>query len=122
VLNEDLEDYGDWIEDYNAQAVTIEVISVDSAGFAIPGVEILTGSVFRMYSMSNSGVTVEVDTDWPIEPGFTVSLDESAYPLIEELLDAGDPITFSASGTCNNGNIHIVLNYGIDVTVTSNPL
>ncbi len=122
VLNEDLEDYGDLIQDYDVQDVTIEVITVDSAGFAISGVEILTGSEFRMYSMSNSGVTVNLDSPWPIEPGFTVSLDESAYPLIEELLDAGDPITFSAIGTCNNGNIHIVLNYGIDVTVTSNPL
>lgn len=122
VLNEDLEDYGELIQDYDIQDITITVVSVDSAGYPISGVEILTGSEFRMYSMSNSGVTVNLDSPWPIEPGFTVSLDESAYPLIEELLDAGDPITFSANGTCNNGNIHIVLNYGIEVTVTSNPL
>jgi len=122
VLNEDLEEYGDLIEDYDVQDITITVVSVDSAGTAISGVEILTGSEFRMYSMSNPGVTVELDSPWPIEPGFSVSLDETAYPVIEELLDAGDPITFSANGTCNNGNIHIVLNYGIDVTVTSNPL
>lgn len=122
VLNEDLEDYGDLIEDYDVQDITITVVSVDSAGTAISGVEILTDSEFRMYSMSNPGVTVVLDSPWAIEPGFSVSLDETAYPVIEELLDAGDPITFSANGTCNNGNIHIVLNYGIDVTVTSNPL
>jgi len=124
VLNDDLEDYGDLIEDYDVQDVTIRVVSVDSAGNAISGVEILAGSEFRMYDENNpsSGVTVNLATNWPIDVGFTVSLEESAYPLIEELLDAGEPITFSAIGTCNNGNIHIVLNYGIQVTVTSNPL
>ena len=122
VLNEDLEDYGDLINDYDIQDITITVFSVDSAGFPISGVEILTGSEFRMYSMNNPAVTVELDSPWPIEPGFSVSLDESAYPVIEELLDAGGIITFSANGTCNNGNIHIVLNYGIDVTVTANPI
>ena len=117
VLNSDLEDYAELIEDYETQNITIEVLYVDTEG-----VMILAGSEFSIYSQKNPGYTWPVPTDWPIEVGFTATLEADSYSVIDELLDAGDPITFSAFGTCNKGDVTIGLNYGIKVLVTSNPL
>ncbi len=121
VLNDDLEDYAELIEDFNTQSITLTVISIDSAGNAVTGVELLTGTQFGL-SNSGGGYTWTLNQNWAIDPGFTLSLDAASYDAIDDILSDQLPITVSAVGTCNKGNIHFELNYDIDVTVVSNPL
>lgn len=121
VINEDLADYEDLIEDFRTRSITLEVLAVDSAGMPIAGVEILAGSEFAIYSTSNPGYTWPVSSDWPIDVGVTATLEADSYSLINDMLEGDEPLTFSASGTCNNGNIHITFHYGIKVKVESKP-
>ncbi len=118
VMNNDLVDYQDLIQDIRAQSVTIEVISVDSAG-----VLILADTQFGI-SNPNAKFIWELDSDWPIEPGFEIELPAESYSVLNQILNDYEdyPVTISADGTCNKGNVHIVLNYGIKVKVESNPL
>ena len=118
VMNDDLVDYQDLINDIRAKSVSIEVISVDSAG-----VIILADTQFGI-SNPNASLIWELDSDWPIEPGFEIELPADSYSVLNEILnDYQDyPVTISAVGTCNKGKVNIVLNYGIEVKVESNPL
>lgn len=117
VMNEDLAEYEDLIEDFKTKSVKISVESVDSTG-----VLILAGSEFSIYSSSNPGLSWPITQDWPIQVGTTVTLEADSYSVLNDMLEDKEPVTFSAVGTCNKGNVHISLTYGIDVTVESNPL
>ncbi len=116
VLNADLSEYGDLIQDFNTQNITIEVISVDSSD-----VILRADSEFGI-SNSNAGYTWTLTADWPIYEGLTLTVDEASFGAMNDILGDKEPITFTAVGTCNKGNVHITLNYGIDVIVISNPL
>lgn len=122
VLNDDLVEYADLIEAFNTRSITLEVASVDSAGFPITGVMILTGSEFSLSSTSHPGYVWSLMADMSVEVGNTLSLDADDYSAINDVLESGDPVTFVADGTCNNGNIFITFNYSIDVMVEANPL
>jgi hypothetical protein len=122
VLNADLEEYEDLIEDYNTQSITLTVVSIDSAGFAVTGVELLAGTEFGISNSMSGGYTWTLNQNWAIDAGFSLSLDAASYDAIDDILSDQVPITVSAVGTCNKGNIHFQLNYDIDVTVVSNPL
>jgi len=123
VLNSDLEDYSDLIKDINAQKVTIEVISVDSLGYPIKGVTIMADTEFGI-SNPSANFTWTLESDWPIEPGFEIELPAESYSVLNTILNEYDlyPVTVSADGTCNKGNMNIVLNYGIEVKVIADPL
>lgn len=121
VVNEDLVDYEDLIEDFRTKSITVEVLAVDSAGMPISGVEILAGSELAIFSTSNPGYTWPINFDWPIEVGVTATLEADSYSVINDLLEGDETVTFSASGTCNKGNIDITLNYGLKVKVESRP-
>lgn len=123
VMNDDLVDYQDLINNIRARSVSIEVISVDSAGAPITGVIILADTQFGI-SNPNAEFIWELSSDWPIEPGFEIELPAESYSVLNQILDEykDHEVTISANGTCNNGNIDIVLNYGIEVKVESNPL
>ncbi len=116
VLNADLSAYEDLIQDFNTQNITIEVFSVDSSD-----VILRADSEFGI-SNSTAGYTWTLTADWPINEGFTLTVDEASYGAINDILEDLEPITFTAVGTCNKGNVHITLNYNIDVIVESNPL
>ena len=123
IMNDDLVEYQDLINAIRAKSVSIEVISVDSAGAPITGVIILADTQFGI-SNPNTSLIWELDSDWPIEPGFEIELPAESYSVLNEILNDYEdyPVTISADGTCNNGNIDIVLNYGIVVKVESSPL
>jgi len=116
VLNADLSEYGDLIQDFKTQNITIMVLSVDSSD-----VILRANSEFSI-SNSNASHTIRLNSDWPIEEGFTLTVDDASYGAINDILEDLVPITFTAVGTCNKGNVHITLNYNIDVIVESNPL
>lgn len=123
VMNEDLVEYRDLINAIRAESVSIEVTSVDSAGAPITGVKILEDTEFGI-SNPNAEFIWVLDSDWPIEPGYIIDLPAESYSVLNQILDEYEehPVTISADGTCNNGNIDIVLNYIIEVKVESNPL
>lgn len=115
--NEDLEDYVDLIEDIQVNSVHLEVVSIDSSG-----VMILAGSEFRIYSSEDPvGFYWPINEDWPINAGTYITLEADDYSTLNNMLEGDVPVTFSSSGTCNKGNVHIVLTYDIDVTVEANP-
>ena len=116
VLNADLSAYGDLIQDFNTQNITIEVLSVDSSD-----VILRADSEFGISNLT-AGYTWTLTADWPIYEGFTLTVDEASYGAMNDILEDLEPITFTAVGTCNKGNVHITLNYNIDVLVESNPL
>ncbi|MBE9517425.1 MAG: hypothetical protein IMY68_02610, partial [Bacteroidetes bacterium] len=123
IMNDDLVEYQDLINAIRAKSVSIEVISVDSAGAPITGVIILADTQFGI-SNPNAEFIWELNSDWPIEPGFIIELPAESYSVLNQILDEYEehPVTISADGTCNNGNIDIVLNYSIEVKVESSPL
>jgi len=123
VMNDDLVDYQDLINAIRAESVNIEVISVDSAGAPITGVIILADTQFGI-SNPNADFIWVLDSDWPIEPGFEIGLPADSYSVLNQILDEyqDHAVTISADGTCNNGNIDIVLNFSIEVKVESSPL
>ena len=123
IMNDDLVEYQDLINAIRAKSVSIEVISVDSAGAPITGVIILADTQFGI-SNPNAEFIWELNSDWPIEPGFEIELPAESYSVLNQILDEYQDyqVTVSADGTCNNGNIDIVLNYSIEVKVESNPL
>jgi hypothetical protein len=114
--NDDLAEYTDLIEDIEVHSVTLEVVSIDSAG-----VMILAGSEFSISSTDNPGLTWPITSDWPIVAGTSVTLDSDDYSVLNDMLEGDAPVTFSSSGSCNKGNVHISLTYSIDVTVEANP-
>ena len=121
VMNEDLVEYEHLIEDFKTQSITLEVLSVDSAGAAITGVLILANSEFSISSTSNPGYVWTLLQDLPVEVGNTLTLDAESYSAINDMLEGDEPITFTADGMCNKGNIFITLNYGLEVVVEANP-
>ena len=123
VINTDLEDYSDLIKAIEAKKVTLEVISVDSLGFPIKGVTIMEDTEFGI-SNPNANFTWTLQSDWPIEPGYEITLPAESYSVLNTILNEYDlyPVTVSAVGTCNKGNVNIVLNYGIEVKVIADPL
>ena len=118
VMNADLVDYQDLIQEIRVHSVSIEVISVDSEG-----VIILADTQFGI-SNQNAKFVWELDSDWPIKPGFIIDLPAESYSVLNQILNEYKdyPVTISADGTCNKGNVHITLEYNVDVIVESNPL
>jgi len=114
--NEDLADYTDLIVAVQTHSVTLEVVSIDSAG-----VMILAGSNFSISSTDNPGLNWPINSDWPIVAGTSITLDSEDYSVLNDMLEGDAPVTFSSSGSCNKGNVHIELTYSIDVTVEANP-
>jgi hypothetical protein len=123
VMNDDLVDYQDLINNIKAKSVSIVVVSVDSAGAPITGVKILADTQFGI-SNPNAEFIWKLNSDWPIERDFEKELPAESYSVLNQILDEYEkhPVTISADGTCNNGNIDIVLNYSIEVKVESDAL
>lgn len=122
VLNDDLEEYSDLIQDFNTQSITLTVVSIDSLGNAVTGVELLAGTEFGISNSMSGGYTWTLNQNWAIDAGFSLSLDAASYDAIDDILSDQLPITVTAVGTCNKGNIHFQLNYDVEVTVVANPL
>jgi len=116
VLNDDTYEYQDNITGFMTSDVTVEVISVDSSD-----VILRSGTQFSMSNM-NAGYTWTLTSDWPIEAGFTLTLDAASYDAIDDILEDMVPFTVSTSGTCNKGGVHILLRYGIETRVVATPL
>lgn len=117
VINDDLEDYEDLIQDIRTQSVTLRVLSIDSSD-----VVIRANSEFRVSTPTNPGVNWSITTDWPVDVGSTVNLTAADYSELNNMLEGSEPVTLTADGTCNKGNVHITLTYDIEVVVTANPL
>lgn len=115
--NPDLEPYEDLIEDIKVKSVSLSVVKVDSSD-----VVIRAGSEFSISTPSNTGITWPIDSDWPIEVGTTINLTADNYNVLNAMLKDDDPVTLRSTGTCNKGNVHILLTYEIPVVVEANPL
>jgi len=122
VLNDDLDEYSDLIDDFNTRSIILTVVSIDSLGNAVTGVELLAGTQFGISNTMSGGYTWTLNQNWAIDVGFTLSLDAASYDAIDDILSDQIPITITALGTCNKGNIHFELNYDIDVIVVANPI
>ena len=116
VLNDDTYEYEDNIKDFMTSDVTVEVLSVDTTG-----VILRSGSQFTIENL-NAGYTWTLTTDWPIEQGFSLTLDAASYDVINDILEDMVPFTMSTSGTCNLPGVEIGLRYGIETTVVATPL
>lgn len=115
--NDKLEPYADLINDIKAKSVSLIVVSVDSSDVVIHA-----GSEFTISSTTNPGMTWPIDADWPIEVGTTINLTADNYNVLNAMLKDDDPVTLSSTGTCNKGNVHILLTYEIEVVVEADPL
>lgn len=115
--NPDLEDYEDLIEDIRVQSISLEVLTIDSSD-----VVIRAGSMFTISTPSTTpGLEWTIDVDLPIDVGNTISLTAENYADLNAMLDSGEDVTFTSSGACNKGNVHITFTYGIEVEVEANP-
>ena len=117
VLNDDLYEYQDEINGFRTSDVTFEIMSVDSSD-----VIFRADTEFLIYNDQNPGLAVTVPFDWLVEVGASLTLNESALAVLDDILDDEIPFTISASGSCNKGNVTIVLRYGIETTAIANPL
>ena len=116
VLNDDTYEYEDNITGFMTSDVTIVVDSIDSSD-----VILRSGTQFVIEN-SSAGYTWTLTSDWPIEQGFSLTLDEASYDVIDDILEDMLPFTMSTSGTCNKGGVTIWLRYGIETTVVATPL
>jgi len=116
VLNDDTYEYEDNIEGFMTSDVTIEVMAVDSSD-----VILRSGTNFGMENI-NAGYVWTLTTDWPIEPGLSLTLDAASYDAIDDILDDKVDFTISTLGTCNKGGVHITLRFGIETRVVATPL
>ena len=119
VINPDLEDYADLIEAIEVESVTIEIEEVDQSG-----VILLTGTEFIISNTLGSSYTWTLLNDWNLDNNFSMPLPSESYDDLNDILEAYDTsdVTVSAIGTCNKGSVHIYLNYGLEIKVTSSPL
>ncbi len=116
VLNDDTYEYEDNIKDFMTSDVTIEVMAVDSSD-----VILRKGTSFTMENI-NAGYVWTLTTDWPIEPGFFLTLDAASFDAIDDILDDKVDFNISTLGTCNKGGVHITLRFGIETRVVATPL
>lgn len=116
VLNDDTYEYEDNIVDFMTSDVTIEVLAVDSSD-----VILRDGTSFTMENM-NAGYVWTLTADWPIEQGFSLTLDAASYDAIDDILDDKVDFNISTLGTCNKGGVHITLRFGIETRVVATPL
>ncbi len=116
VLNDDTYEYQDRITGYMTSDVTIVVDSISSSG-----VILRTDTQFTIEN-SSAGYTWTLTSDWPIEEGFTLTLDAASYDVIDDILEDMLPFTMSTSGTCNLPGVTIWLRIGIETTVVATPL
>jgi len=123
VINADLVDYEDLINAIKAKSVVIEVGVIESSGEPITGVKFLKDTKFGI-SNPNTEFVWTLKNDLAIETDDIINLPADSYSVLNEILnDYKDyPVTVSAIGECNLGNVYIELNYGIEITVTSSPL
>ncbi len=117
VLNDDLSEYEDKINDFLTSDVTFEILSVDESD-----VILRAGTEFTLSNSENPGLVISVPSDWPVVAGASLTLDETALDMIDDILDDLLPITITASGACNKANVTILLRIGIETTAVGNPL
>jgi hypothetical protein len=116
VLNEDTYEYEENIKDFMTSDVTIEILAVDASD-----VILRSGSTFTIEN-ANAGYIWMLTSDWPIEAGFTLTLDNASLDVIDDILEDMIDFTMSTAGTCNKGGVHIELRYGIETTAVATPL
>jgi hypothetical protein len=119
VLNPDLKDYGNLIQAIEVENVTIEIIDVDQSG-----VILFHNTEFIISNTLGSSYTWTLLNDWNLDENFSMPLPSDSYDDLNAILENYDDsdVTVSAVGTCNKGSVHIVLNYNLEVIVTSSPL
>ncbi|MDF1576014.1 MAG: hypothetical protein P1P86_12575 [Bacteroidales bacterium] len=117
LLNDDLYDYEDEITGFRTSNVTFEVLAVDSSD-----VILRAGTEFLIYNEENPGLVISIPSDWVVEVGAALTLDEAALDVLDDILDDMIEFTISATGSCNKGNVTIELRYGFETTAIANPL
>jgi len=116
VLNDDLYEYDENIKDFMTSDVSVEVLAVDSSDV------ILRANTSFTIENLNAAYVWTLTTDWPIEPGFRLTLDAASYDAIDDILNDKEDFTISTLGTCNKGGVHITLRIGIETRVVATPL
>ena len=119
VINPDLEDYAELIEAIEVESVTIEINEVDQSG-----VILYTGTMFRISNTLGASYTWTLLDNWDLDENFSKPLPSDSYADLNDILEAYDTsdVTVAAEGTCNKGSVHILLNYRLEIKVTSSPI
>lgn len=115
--DDEVEQYADKIVEATVDGILAEVESVSETG-----VVIYSGSTFTI-SNSTKSATLTVATDWPIEVGTTLTLDDvgGAYDDIADILLDLDVFTIVADGTASHAGVYITVRIDIETTITGNP-
>jgi hypothetical protein len=119
VINPDLEDYEELIDAIEVESVTIEIKEVDQSG-----VILYTGTMFRISNTLGASYTWTLLDNWDLDENFSKPLPSDSYDDLNDILEAYDTsdVTVAAEGTCNKGSVHILLNYSLEIKVTSSPI
>jgi len=116
--DEDVNEYSDKIEEFDVTEVIATVLSVNK-----DGVIFREGTEFSIWNETHTA-TWTLGSDWSIEPGTEVTLDDlgDIYGTVADILGSLEVFWVSADGTCNETDVTIKLRIGISTTVIANPL
>jgi len=116
VINDDLYEYQDEINDFmvSGATATVDSLSVDQ-------VVLLAGTTFSI-SNDNHSVVWTLGSDFPISEGTSFDLgDDGLYDVLEDIFNDMLPITMTAVGAADQGNVFMIIRLGVETTVTVNP-
>ena len=114
----DIEEYIDNIKDFDIKEVVAEVVYVNKGSVTFG-----EGTVITIYDDIDEA-TWPVPGNWEITEGTTLSLEDvsNVYKKVATILNRKKSFTISASGTCSDTGVEIVIRVAIDTKVIANPL
>lgn len=119
--NEEVEEYGHLIENYDVSEIVAVVTSVNQIDEL--DVVFLAGSTFSIQQGSTTA-SWTMGTDWPVEVGTIFEMENlgDAYGMVADILLTLDPFNVTATGETNVGGVSITMDVTIRSTLTANPL
>jgi len=114
----DIEEYIDNIREIDVDGIIAEVESVNK-----DNVVFKAGTYFTI-SDATSTVTWTLASDWPIEVGTQLTLDNTGgvYDAVDEILERKEVFDIAIAGECTETGVSVVISLGINSTVIANPL
>lgn len=117
--DDDIAEYEKNIKRIEATKIAATVTSVNKENVIFEkGTKIaVKGSVYVEWTLTEP---------WNVTKGDVISLDDektlNLYNKVTEMLTNFESLTVIADGTCNQEDVSVVLNVGIDIEYTANPL
>lgn len=114
----DIEEYIDNIREINVDGIIAEVESVNKDNV------VFKAGTFFTISDTTSTVTWTLASDWPIEVGTQLTLDNmgGVYDAVNEILEKKEVFDIAVQGECTETGVSVVISLGINSTVIANPL